>query len=361
TIAIEDQNFYRHIGIDPVAIFRALDHNLRNNTQEGASTITQQLIKNSLLTPEKSYVRKIKEVILALWAERIYSKEAILQMYFNEAPYGGSNMGIAAASQTYFGKSSSELNLAEAAYLAGLPVSPTEFSPYGSRSDLTKLRQKEVLERMVKEKYITREEADNAFAEELNIKPPVNNILAPHFVMFVRDFLSEKYGPRVVSQGGLKIYTTLDLNLQEIVETIVKEEVDKLKPLNVQNGAALVTDTNGQILAMVGSKDYHEPNFGNFNVTTSLRQPGSSIKVITYATAFKKGFSPGNTVLDTPVRFNDGVNIYAPVNYDGVFHGPVSIRTALGSSYNIPAVKMLATVGMDDALKTALDLGITTF
>ncbi len=361
TIATEDRNFYHHIGIDPTAIARALYHNFKTGGQEGASTITQQLIKNSLLNPEKTYGRKFREIILALWVERVYPKDQILQMYFNEAPYGGSLVGIAAASQTYFGKPPKELNLAESAFLSGLPVSPTQFSPYGNRPDLAKLRQKQVLERMVQEKYITQTEADRAFAENLKLQPPVNNILAPHFVMFVRDLLSEKYGPRVVSQGGLKIYTTLDLILQETVEKIVKEEVEKLQPLNVQNGAAMVTDTNGQILAMVGSKDYHEPKFGNFNVTTALRQPGSSIKVVTYTAAFKKGFGPGNTILDTPIRFNDGIQTYSPVNYDGRFHGPVSIRVALGSSYNIPAVKMLAEVGMDKMIKTAKDLGITTF
>lgn len=361
TIAIEDQNFYHHIGVDFSAILRAFYRNLTQKTQEGASTITQQLIKNSLLTPERSYSRKLREMILALWAERIYSKDEILQMYFNEAPYGGSNIGIAAAAKTYFGKNPAELNLAESAYLAGLPASPTQFSPYGSRPDLVKLRQKTVLERMIEEGYITQKEADEAFAEELKLQPPVNNISAPHFVMYVRNLLAEKYGERVVSQGGLKIYTTLDLKLQEQIEKIVKEELDKLPSLNVQNGAAMVTDVNGQILAMVGSKDYHAPNFGNFNVTLSLRQPGSSIKVITYATAFKTGFSPGNTVLDTPVSFRDGIRAYTPVNYDGRFHGPVSIRVALGSSYNIPAVKMLATVGIEDMIKVAKDLGITTF
>ncbi len=361
TIAIEDKNFFLHIGVDPSAIIRALYQNLAKGNQEGASTITQQLVKNSLLTPERTYTRKLREIILALWTERIYSKDQILQMYFNEAPYGGPNMGIAAAALTYFGKNPSELDLAESAYLAGLPASPTKFSPFGERPDLVKFRQKEVLEKMVKEGYITEAEAETAFVENLELKPPVNNILAPHFVMFVRNLLAEKYGERKVSQGGLKIYTTLDLNLQEQAEKIVKEEVDFLAPLNVQNGAAMVTDTNGQILTMVGSKDYHESRFGNFNVTLSLRQPGSSIKVITYATAFKAGFNPGNTVLDIPVTFKDGVSSYSPVNYDGAFHGPVSIRTALGSSYNIPAVKMLATIGIEDMIKTAKDLGITTF
>ncbi|MDD5416215.1 MAG: PBP1A family penicillin-binding protein [Candidatus Daviesbacteria bacterium] len=362
TIAIEDQNFYHHIGIDPLAIIRAFYQNLKNGSYEGASTITQQLIKNSLLTPERTYTRKLREIILALWTERIYSKDQILQMYFNEAPYGGTNIGIAAAAQTYFGKSPSDLNLAESAFLAGLPASPTQFSPYGSAPELAKLRQKEVLGRMVKEKYITEEESAAAFAENLNLKPLSNDIHAPHFVMYVRDLLSQKYGQRVVSQGGLKIYTTLDLDLQEKVEQIVKEEVEKLASLNVQNGAAMITDVGtNQILAMVGSKDYHEPKYGNFNVTLSARQPGSSIKVITYATAFKKGFSPGNTILDAPVTFKDGPRSYSPINYDNAFHGPVSIRTAIGSSYNVPAVKMLSTVGVDEMIKTAKDLGITTF
>lgn len=361
TISIEDHNFYRHIGIDPLAISRALYRNIKDNTQEGASTLTQQLIKNSLLTPERTYARKLREIILALWAERIYSKDEILQMYFNEAPYGGTNIGIAAAADTYFGKSPSQLSLAEAAYLAGLPASPTQFYPYGEGAKLAKLRQKEVLDRMVEEKYLTRQAADQAYSEELAIRPRTNDIKAAHFVMYAKDILTQKYGPRIVSEGGLKVYTSLDLKIQEKAETIIKEELDKLASLNVQNGASLVMNTNGQILAMVGSKDYHQPQFGNFNVTTSLRQPGSSIKVITYTAAFKKGFSPGNTILDTPVIFKDGIRTYSPVNYDASFHGPVSIRTALGSSYNVPAVKMLSTVGLAEMIKTAKDLGITTF
>ena len=362
TIAIEDKNFYSHPGFDLQAIIRAAINNLQKGQQQGASTITQQLIKNTLLTPEKSFSRKFKEIFLAFWAERIYSKDEILQMYFNEAPYGGPAWGIEAASETYFGKSAHNLTLAESTFLAGLPVSPTEFSPYGSRPELAKARQQQVLERMVKDKYITKPEADETFSEELALLPRSNQIKAPHFVMFVRDLLSQKYGPRVVSQGGLKIYTTLDLELQEKTEEIVKNEISNLSNLRVTNGAAMITDTQTEeILAMVGSKDYHEPKFGNFNVTTALRQPGSSIKPITYATAFKKGFSPANTILDIPVNFKDGTRNYSPVNYDGKFHGPVSIRQALGSSYNIPAVKMLATVGIEDMINTARDLGITTF
>lgn len=363
TIAIEDQNFYRHPGIDPVAIARALYHNFKTGSLEGASTITQQLIKNSLLTPEKSYIRKTKEIILALWTERVYSKEEILQMYFNEAPYGGSIVGVAAASQTYFGKTPIELSLAESSFLAGLPASPTEFSPYGTRPELAKLRQKDVLQRMVKDRYISGAEAEAAFAENLKIRPLANNIRAPHFVFYVRDLLAEKYGSRVVTEGGLKIYTTLDLGLQEKVEEIVAAEIESLTPLDVKNGAAMVVEAgSGQILSMVGSRDYHYPDFGNFNVTLSLRQPGSAIKPITYATAFRLGFNPNNMILDTQVSFpNQWGSVYSPVNYDNTFRGPVSLRQALGSSLNIPAVKLLATVGLDPVLQTAKNLGITTF
>lgn len=363
TLSAEDKNFYSHLGVDFPAIIRALVSNLRFGYQQGASTLTQQLIKNTLLTPEKTYSRKIKEIILALWAERLYTKEDILQMYLNEAPYGGPAWGIEAAAETYFGESVSQLTLAQAAFLAGLPASPTQFSPFGPNPSLAKLRQRWVLDRMVEDGYININQAESAYFEDLHIQPTVNNIKAPHFVMYVRDLLSQKYGPRAVSQGGLKIITSLDLNLQEEVEKIVSEEVSKLGYLNVTNGAALVTDPKtGQILTMVGSKDYHNPIFGSFNVTTALRQPGSSIKPITYATAFKMGFSPGNTILDIPTTFRDNWgNSYTPLNYDGRFHGPVSIRTALGSSYNIPATKMLATLNLNSFLQTAKDLGITTF
>lgn len=363
TLAIEDQNFYSHIGIDPTAITRAIYRNMKYQSQEGASTITQQLIKNSLLTPQKSYTRKIKEAILAVWAERIYSKDEILGMYFNEAPYGGSIVGVAAAAETYFGKNPKDLTLPESAYLAGLPASPTQFSPHGTNPQLAKLRQKEVLGRMIKIGYISQEKADEAFNEDLEIKPLVNDIHAPHFVFYVRDLLMNKYGTKVVSQGGLRIYTTLDLDLQTQAEKIVKEEVEKLGPLNVSNGAAMIIDApSGQILAMVGSRDWRYPGFGNFNVTLSLRQPGSSVKPITYAAAFEEGFNPNTIILDTPVAFKDEWgNSYSPVNYDGTFRGAVNLRQALGSSLNIPAVKLLATLGMDSFFNKARNLGISTY
>lgn len=363
TIAAEDKNFYKHFGFDPLAIARAAYHNITQGSQEGASTITQQLIKNSLLTAEKTYTRKIKELILAFWAERIYSKDEILQMYFNQTPYGGTAWGIEAASQTFFGKPASDLNLAEAAFLAGLPASPSEFAPFGPNPGLGKQRQKWVLDRMVDLGFIGKDESSQALSATLDLKPQSNNILAPHFVFYVRKFLSEQLGARVVSQGGLKITTTLDYDIQKEAEKIVKEEIENLASLSVGNGAAMITDAKtGQILSMVGSRDYHYPNFGNFNATLAFRQPGSSIKVITYATAFQQGFTPANTILDTSVTFKDNWgSSYTPKNYDNTFHGPVSIRTALGSSYNIPAVKMLATAGLDKMIQTAKDLGITTF
>jgi 1A family penicillin-binding protein len=361
TISVEDKNFYSHFGVDFYGIARAGLSLLKNGDVQGGSTITQQLIKNTLLTPERTFDRKLKEIILAFWAERIFTKNEILEMYFNEVPYGGPAWGISAAARTYFDKDVSELTLPESAFLAGLPASPTSYSPYGTNPDLAKTRQAQALRRMVEDGYINQQTADEALNEELAIKLPVNEIKAPHFVMYVRNKLSEKYGPRFVSQGGLKIYTTLDFKLQEKAEEILSEEVEKIKSLNVTNGAAMITDAKtGQILAMVGSKNYWDPVNGNFNVTTALRQPGSSIKPITYATAFKQGFSPGSTLLDTPISFRNFWENYTPVNYDGRFRGPVTIRTALGSSLNVPAVKLLSIVGIPDMLKTAHDLGITT-
>lgn len=362
TIAIEDKNFYSHAGVDLYGVMRALLTNLQEKQEvQGGSTITQQLIKNSLLTTDRTWERKVKEAILAFWTERIYSKQEILQMYFNEVPYGGPAWGVEAASQTYFGKSASKLDLAESAYLAGLPASPTLYSPYGTNPEKGRERQREVLRRMVEDHYISSDEAANASKEELAILPPTTTIKAPHFVMYVRSLLGQKYGEKTVSEGGLKVYTSLDLDTQEMAEQVVKDEVSKLAALNVSNGAAVIEDPKtGQILAMVGSKDYYDPKDGNFNVALSPRQPGSSIKPITYATAFKQGYSPGSVILDTPTVFRNQWETYAPVNYDGKFHGPVSIRTALGSSYNIPAVKMLAIVGLPNMLQTAKDLGITT-
>ncbi len=362
TIAMEDKNFYRHPGIDLGGILRAVKNNWQSEDGlQGGSTITQQLIKNTMLTPDKTYVRKMKEIILSLWAEKVYTKDQILQSYFNEVPYGGPAWGIEAASEMYFGKSAHDLTLAEAAFLTGLTAAPTEYSPYGTHPEKARERQREVLRRMVEEKFLSLSQADEAFNQKLTLKPPTQDIKAPHFVMYVREVLANKYGERVVSQGGLKVMTSLDLDLQQMAEVVVADNVQKLDNLRVGNGAAMITDAkSGQILAMVGSRDYFSNDGGNFNVALALRQPGSSIKPITYATAFKLGYTPGTILLDAPTTFKNAWESYSPVNYDGKFHGAVSIRTALGSSYNVPAVKMLALVGIPAMLQTARDLGITT-
>lgn len=372
TIATEDKNFFKHHGIDLKGILRAVKYNLtREDTStdfvkdgwQGGSTITQQLIKNTLLTPDKTFQRKFKEALLAVWVESLYSKEEILQMYFNEVPYGGPAWGIQAAARMYFGKETSDLNLAESSFLAGLPAAPSVYSPYGSYPEEGKKRQQEVLRRMVTEGFIDKKEADDAYNLKLEFRPKTIAIKAPHFVMYIRSLLAERYGEKAVSQGGLKVVTTLDLELQEMAERVVFEEVDKLKNLQVGNGAALITDPKtGQILAMVGSKDYFDPKEGNFNTTLSPRPPGSSIKPVTYAAAFKEGFTPGTLLLDAPTTFPNPWGIpYTPVNYDGRFHGPVTVRTALGSSYNIPAVKILAMIGLPKMIQTASEMGITTF
>lgn len=362
TIAIEDKNFYSHPGIDLFGITRAFISDIQHNPIQGGSTLTQQLIKTLLLTPDRTLKRKIQEAMLSFWAERIFSKNEILQMYLNEISYGGPTLGVGAAAQVYFGKAVKDLNLAESAFLAGLPASPTTYSPYGQHPELAKKRQEEVLRRMAEDGYISQDEAGEAIGQSIVIKPFQESLYAPHFVMYARSYLEQKYGQRFLTQGGFKITTSLDMDIQQKVQTIVGEEVAKLTNLQVSNGAALVEDPRtGEILAMVGSKNYDDPQDGNFNVTLALRQPGSSIKPITYATGFKFGLTPGTILLDTPTVFPDGVNTYRPVNYDGKFHGPVSLRTALGSSYNIPAVKTLFLVGLPSMIQTAKDLGITTF
>ncbi len=362
TIAIEDKHFRNHKGVDLFAMLRALYSNLYGKEFQGGSTITQQLIKNTLLTSERTYIRKLKEIVLAYWAEKIYTKDEILTMYFNEAPYGGTAWGIEAAAETYFNKKARELTLAESTFLAGLPASPTEYSPFGQHPEYAKKRQRQVLDRMVEDGYISRTQAKLAFDEELKFNTPQNIIKAPHFVMYVKSYLSQKYGEKIVSQGGLKVVTTLDLSLQAKAEQIVLEEVEKLKPLHVTNGAAMITDArSGQILAMVGSKDYFDPSGGNYNVALALRPPGSSIKPITYVAGFKQGYTPSTILLDIPVVFKNAWETYTPINYDNSFHGPVTIRTALASSYNIPAVKMAALVGVPNLIQTAREMGITTF
>ena len=364
TLAIEDSEFYSHPGFSMRGILRSFKKLIFEKKIEGGSTITQQLIRSALLTPERTLTRKIKEIILAFWAERIYSKDEILEMYFNQVPYGGSAWGVEAAAKTYFGKTVSDLSLAESALLAGLPAAPTYYSPFGSRPEQAKWRQTEVLRRMVEEKFITEKEAEQAKNEALVYAAQRIPLYAPHFVMYVKDLLVRKYGQRLVEQGGLRVVTSLDFPLQEQIEEMVKNEVLKLNSLQVGNGAALVTNPkSGEILAMIGSKDYFDtPDEGNVNVVLSLQQPGSAIKVVTYAAALENGFTAATILDDLPVIYKiPGQADYSPVNYDHQFHGQVPLRYALGNSYNVPAVKTLAKIGLDSVIEQGKIMGIESW
>lgn len=365
TIASEDKDFYIHNGISLRGIIRAIVHNSTSDSLEGGSTITQQLIRSSYLTPEKTYFRKIKEIILAIWIEQVYSKDQILEMYLNQIPYGGTTWGIESAAKTYFDKIPSDLTLSEIAFLAGIPAAPSKYSTFNIEVDPNyKHRQTEILEKMLDEKYITKQEFNEAKNEKLTFGKQRVPIAAPHFVMYVRDLLNKYYGRRLTETGGLRVTTSLDLNLQENAQIIVSDEIDKVADLRVSNGGVLITNPkNGEILAMVGSKDYFDQeNDGNVNVTLAKRQPGSSIKVVNYAAALANGFTAATMINDAPVSYTlGGRTAYKPVNYDGKFHGMVSLRSALGSSLNIPAVKILNEIGIDKMLVTGKKMGIDTW
>ncbi len=363
TIAIEDKDFYKHQGINPVGgILRAAAATLTGSKLQGGSTITQQLVKSALLTPERTVTRKIKEIILAIWVEVMYPKNKILELYLNQVPYGGTAWGVESAAERYFGKKVKDLTLAESSLLAGLPQAPTLYSPFGAHPDLAKARQKEVLKRMVTDKYITMEQAEEASKVDLIFKQDTG-LKAGHFVMYVKDQLVQKYGDALVERGGLKVVTTLDLDLQEYAQATVAAEIEKLKYLRVGNGAALITKpATGEILTMIGSTDYFATPSGSYNVTTALRQPGSSIKPINYAIGIEtKKVTPATIFLDIPTCFGI-VNqpSYCPKNYDGKFHGPVALRMAMGNSLNIPAVKMLKLNTVEAMIASASGFGLTT-
>ncbi|MEK7165644.1 MAG: transglycosylase domain-containing protein, partial [Patescibacteria group bacterium] len=364
TIAIEDRQFYNHPGFSLTAIARAARETYFNKHLQGGSTITQQLVKNSLLTSEISYWRKAREVVLAFWAEQLYTKNEILEMYFNQVPYGGTAWGIEAAAENFFGKRVQDLSLAESAYLAGLPAAPTFYSPYGTHPEMAKVRQIEVLRRMVEDGYITQTQADVAQKETITVKPQLVPIKAPHFVMYVRELLTRRFGSRLVDLGGLRVTTTLDMSLQNQVQDVITKEITQLTGLKVGNGAAIVTNPKeGEILAMIGSRDYFNTQAdGNVNVTLAPRQPGSAIKVVTYAQALEKGLTAASIIEDTPVTYPlAGQLPYSPVNYDGKFHGKVTLRNALANSYNIPAVKTLNQLGLMTVIDLGRKMGITTW
>jgi penicillin-binding protein 1C len=364
TISAEDKNFYKHHGFSYLGIARAAFNIIFKQKLQGGSTITQQLVKNALLSPERTLRRKIREFFLTWAVEAIYSKDKILEMYLNHVPYGGTAWGIESASKLYFGKKAKDLTLAEAALLAGLPASPTRYSPFGAHPELAKERQEWVLKRMVEDKRITEKEAEEAKNQELVFAPSQIGIKAPHFVMYVKEQLVEKYGQRMVEQGGLRVKTTLDLNIQEFAQETVASEVGKLKNYQVSNGAALVTSPKtGEILAMVGSKDYFAKDIqGNYNVTTALRQPGSAIKPLNYALGIMdKKITLATVFNDTPTCFQvQNQPLYCPTNYDNTFHGPMQVRFALGNSINVVAVKVLALNTLEKFISFAQKMGLET-
>ena len=364
TLAIEDSQFYHHQGISWSGIIRSFSQIVFKQQLQGGSTITQQLVKNALLTPERTIARKLKELILTIETEILFSKDEIFEMYLNQVSYGGTAYGAEEASQTYFGKSIKDVNLAEAALLAGLPASPTTYSPFGSNPYLSIYRQHQVLNRLVEEKFISPQEAELAKQQKIKLAPQYANIKAPHFVMYIKNLLAQEFGETMVEQGGLTVITSLDLDLQDKVQTIVTEEINQLFPLHITNGAALVTNPQtGEILAMVGSRDYFDvERDGQVNLTTALRQPGSSIKPVNYAYALEHNYTAASIIQDSPVTYNTpGSPPYSPVNYSNTWHGPVSLRTALASSYNVPAVKVLASYGVEQMIAQGKKMGITTW
>ncbi len=366
TVSVEDKEFYSHPGFSVRGIVRAVYSIIAHHRLEGGSTLTQQLVKNVLLTPERTISRKVKEFILSLQVERKYNKDEILLMYLNEAPYGGSAWGVGAATEQYFGKKVADLNLVESAFLAGLPQRPSVYSPFSSNPKAYIGRTKTVLRRMREDGYITSELEKESLSQldGLEFNENRTTMRAPHFVIWVKNILEEKYGEEIVERGGLRVVTSLDLELQNSLEKIVKDQVEKNKGLNITNGAALVMDPQtGQVLALVGSKDYFADDIdGKFNVVTQgLRQPGSAIKPVTYSVALEKGYTAASPIMDTKTVFPiAGQKDYVPVNYDGHYHGPLSVRYALGNSINVPAVKALAMVGKKNMLTKAYQMGISS-
>jgi penicillin-binding protein 1C len=365
TIAIEDKDFYNHRGIDPRGLLRSFFNTFFRQEVQGGSTITQQLVKNALLTPERTLRRKIREFVLTVAVETLYPKDRILEMYLNQIPYGGTSYGIESAAETYFGKHAKDITLPEAAYLAGLPQAPTQYSQFGPHPELGLAREADVLRQMVVGKYITTDEAAVAVKVPLHFAAQAGFIKAPHFSLWIREQLAEKYGEQMIEQGGLRVDTTLDSTIQDYAQQTVHDEVAKLKSAKVSNGASLVVRPGtGEILAMVGSEDFFDAsNSGNVNVTMALRQPGSAIKPINYSLGLLHHLiTPSTPFIDAPTCFLvTGQPPYCPVNYDGQFHGIVQTRFALGNSFNIPAVKMLYLNGIQDFIATASAMGITTF
>lgn len=380
TIAIEDSNFYNNNGIEISSIIRAIIADIATGQlSQGASTITQQVVKNALLTQDKTFTRKIKELVLAIKLTRVMSKDAILEAYFNETAYGGTVYGVEQACQTFFGHPAIDVSLAEAAYIAAIPQAPTYYSPYGPHRDGLDARQKLVLQRMKTLGLITKEEYESALKEKvIFLSKNSEGIRAPHFVMFVRDYLTQKYGSDSVSSAGLKVVTSLDYSMQQKAEEIVTKFGESLQSnFNASNTAMVAIDPKtGDILTMVGSRDYFDPSIdGNYNIALAKRQPGSTFKPFVYATAFKKGYTPETVLFDVKTEFSTECDekgqpknpsddpkkvCYSPGEYDDKFEGPLTIRQSLAQSRNIPAVKALYLAGINNSIQTAHDLGINS-
>jgi len=377
TVAVEDDSFYQHRGFRPLSFLRAVLVNLRlmpGIVGQGGSTITQQVVKNTLLTKDKTLIRKAKEIVLAMKLEKIATKDQILNIYLNETSYGGTVYGVEEAAQYFFGKPAKDVTLAEAAYIAALPQAPTRYSPYGNHRDELEGRKSLVLSRMKNLGYITDDDYAIAQAEVVQFRDRAEaGIKAPHFVFFVREYLEDKYGPDVVANEGLRVITTLDWELQQKAEEVVaKYAPDMEKNFNATNeGIVAVDPKSGQILTMVGSRGYFDETIdGKVNVTLAKRQPGSSFKPFVYATAFEKGYTPETVVFDVQTQFSTACNpmdvansespCYSPSNYDGLFKGPMKLRDALAQSQNVPAVKTVYLAGVADSIETARDMGIST-
>jgi penicillin-binding protein 1C len=375
TIATEDASFYQNAGFRPLAFARAILVDVMNGSyKEGGSTITQQVVKNALLTQDKTPIRKIQEIILALRLTRAYSKDQILNTYLNESPYGGTIYGVQEASQYFFGVDAKDVDLAQAAYIAAIPKAPTYYSPYGPNRAALDARKNFVLQRMKNLGLITQDEYIAARNERVQFKKELQaGIKAPHFVFYIQQYLEDKYGVDAVINGGLRVKTTLDYDLQEKAESIVDTMAPAMQTnFNASNvGLVAVDPKTGQILMMIGSKEYFNDTInGQVNVALANRQPGSSFKPFVYATAFEKGYTPDTVVFDLQTQFSTSCDVqdvanntppcYSPSNYDGNFKGPMTLRNALAQSQNIPSVKTLYLAGIQDSLNTAQSLGITT-
>ncbi len=377
-VAVEDAKFYEHKGVRFTSFARAMFVDiLKGSFSQGGSTITQQIVKNTLLTRDKTVTRKFKEWVLAIKLERHFTKDQILQIYLNDAPYGGTIYGVEEASMAFFGKHSKDLSITEAAYLAAIPKAPTYYSPFGKNRDQLDARKNLVLKRMFEEGYITQEEYSFTKNEAVAFNPAATNSLkAPHFVFYILDYLQKKYGADVMESEGFTIKTTLDYDMQLRAEELLKKHADEnLKKYNATNSALVAIDpTTGQILSMVGSKDYFDKTIdGAFNVAVAPRQPGSSFKPFVYATAFAEGYTPETILFDVPTEFstacpaittplltNTDEKCYHPSNFDDKFKGPISLRSAISESRNVPSVKLLYLIGLEDALTTGRNLGLTS-